>query len=155
MKIFRVYKYLTGGNRDCYDMESTLKPHQHEEFYQHLGRLFYAIAAADGVIRREEVEALKTVVKKEWKNRDSSRDMYGTQTASQIEIVFDWLDANKPEAEEAFKRFAEYYREHKDLFPESIKNDLMSTSNEIASAFRDKNKSELVMLAKLQTLFNH
>lgn len=136
-------------------MDNTLKSPQNDKFYQHLGRLFYAIAAADRVIRREEVEVIKTVVEKYWKKIDNSKDIYGTQTASQIEIVFDWLDANKPDAEEAFDTFADFYKGHKNIFTESVKNDLMATSNEIASAFRDKNKSELVMLAKLQTLFNH
>ena len=127
----------------------------HEQFYQNLGRLFYAIAAADKVIRKEEVAILKSMVEREWKKQEDTKDVFGTDSAYQIEIVFDWLDANKPEAEEAFERFTHFYKEHKELFPDNIKEKLMRTSNEIASAFRDKNKSELIMLAKLQTLFNH
>lgn len=135
-------------------MEGTLTTHQNEEFYQNVGRLYYAIAAADRVIRKEEIEVLKKVVRQEWERKDRTKDAYGTFTAAQIEIVFDWMDAHKPEAGEAFEKFAAFYKDHKELFSNPVKEDLMATSNEIASAFRDKNKSELVMLAKLQTLFN-
>lgn len=128
--------------------------HQKQEFYQHIGRLFYAIAASDRIIRREEVDVMKDIIERRWKPGDTSKDSYGTDTAWQIEIVFDWLDANKPEAEASFEKFTEFYKMHKNLFTSSIKNDLLYTCNEIASAFRDKNKSELIMLAKLQTLFN-
>lgn len=155
MKISSLEKYLSIGKQQRMVMMNMSRSPQPEEFYQNLGRLFYAVAAADHVIRKEEVEALKEVVEKEWMKRDRSKDVYGTDSALQIEIVFDWLDANKPEAEESFERFADFYKDHKELFPDSTKEDLMVTSNEIASAFRDKNKSELIMLAKLQTLFNH
>lgn len=155
MKIFLLENYLSIGKRQRLIMDNIIRSPLSEEFYQNLGRLFYAVASADRVIRKEEIEVLKRVVEKEWMKKDRSKDIYGTDTALQIEIVFDWLDANKPEAEESFERFAEFYKDHKGLFTDSVKDDLMATSNEIASAFRDKNKSELIMLAKLQTLFNH
>jgi len=136
-------------------MKNILNTELHQRFYQNLGRLFYAVAAADKIVRKEEVDTLKEVVGKEWLEEDHIKDDFGTDSAFQIEIVFDWLDANKPEAEEAFDRFADFYREHKELFNSNIKEKILTACREIASAFRGKNKSELVMLAKLETLFNH
>ncbi len=126
-----------------------------QKFYQHLGRLFYAIAAADRVIHKEEVEAVKGIVKKEWLHRDEVTDEFGTDAAFQIEIIFDWMDANKPDPQSAFETFSDFYRKHSELFSEEIKNLILQASREIASSFRGQNKSELVMLAKLQTIFKN
>lgn len=136
-------------------MKNILNTELHQRFYQNLGRMFYAIAAADRIVRKEEVDTLKDVVRKEWLKQDDSKDDFGENSAFQIEIVFDWLDANKPEVEEAFQRFSDFYKEHKELYNSEIKEKIMNASREIASAFRGNNKSELVMLAKLETLFNH
>ena len=134
------------------EMKNTLNRDLHERFYQNLGRLFYAIAAADGVIKKEEVDALKKVVREEWLNLDEYTDSFGTDSAFQIEIIFDWLDANKPDPKNAFQTFLDFHTGHKDLFTSDINEKILATSRNIAAAFRGKNKSELVMLAKLQSL---
>lgn len=136
-------------------MKNTNNTELHQKFYQNLGRIFYAVAAADGVVKKEEADSLKNVVREEWLKLDDIKDDFGTDSAFQIEIVFDWLDANKPEPEDSFERFAGFYKEHKELFTSEIKEKILNASSEIASAFRGKNKSELVMLAKLDTLFKH
>lgn len=138
-----------------FEMKNYLNSETHQKFYQNLGKLFYAIAAADRVVRKEEVDSLKKVVKEEWLKEDNIKDDFGTDSVFQIEIVFDWMDANKPVAEEAFKRFEEFYHDHHSLYSKELKEKIINTCREIASAFRGNNKSELVMLAKLQTLFKN
>ncbi len=133
-------------------MENTLNRDLHQRFYQNLGRLFYAIAAADGIVRKEEVDSLKEIVRKEWLAQDDYLDEFGTDAAFQIEIIFDWLDANKPDPQNAFQTFTDFYTGHKELFNELVKDKILNTSRNLAAAFRGKNKSELVMLAKLQSL---
>lgn len=125
----------------------------HQEFYQHLGRLFYAMAAADQVVRKEEIESLHKMVRKEWLEMDDEVDSFGTDSAFQIEIVFDWMDANKPDAESAYQRFAEYYESHKSLFTPRVKEKILRTTRKIGTSFRDMNKSELIMSAQLENLF--
>lgn len=136
-------------------MKDTLNREMHERFYQNLGRLFYAIAAADGVIKKEEVDALKKVVREEWLNLDQYTDSFGTDAAFQIEIIFDWLDANKPDPKNAFQNFMDFHSRHKEFFTPEINEKILATSRNIAAAFRGKNKSELVMLAKLQSLLKN
>ncbi|MFD2518912.1 hypothetical protein [Salinimicrobium flavum] len=126
-----------------------------QAFYQNLGRLFYAIAAADKMVTREEVETVKRLVREQWLDLEGSLDEFGTDAAYQIEIIFDWLDANKPQATSAFENFNQFHKENKDLFTPYINDKILRTSREIASAFRGKNKSELVMLAKLQSLLKN
>lgn len=133
-------------------MNKSVNLHTAQNFYQNLGKLFYAIAAADKVVREEEVKALKKIVEEEWLDIDKINDEFGTDTAYQIEIIFDWLDENQPDAEEAFKEFKEYRQEHSNLFDEKIDRLILRTSNEIADSFAGKNRAEIMMLTKLRSL---
>ncbi len=122
-------------------------------FYQNLGKLFYAIAAADKVVRSAESDSLKKIVKKEWLKVDDLEDEFGVDAAFQIEFVFDWMDYETPSAEQCFSEFATFYKEHTAQFSNPIKNLIWTTANAIAGAFSGKNKSELMMLGYLKLLF--
>ncbi len=63
-------------------------------FYQQLGKLFYAVADSDNNIQQDEINKLKKVVREEWLPIEDSVDEFGTDAAYQIEIVFDWLLEN-------------------------------------------------------------
>ncbi|WP_378182761.1 hypothetical protein [Aquimarina sp. SS2-1] len=122
-------------------------------FYQNLGKLFYSIAAADKIVRKSEYLSLRNLVKSEWLAVDDLEDEFGADAAFQIEIVFDWLDYKELEAENCFNEFASFYKENTSLFTDRIKQLIWNTSNSIANAFSGKNKSELMMLGRLQLIF--
>lgn len=123
--------------------------------YQSLGKLFYAIAASDKVVRVSEYESLHKIVQSEWLPLDDLEDEFGIDAAFQIEIVFDWLDYETPNAQDCFEEFQNFYTEHTSMFSNQIKELIWSTCNAIASAFSGKNKSELMMLGKLKLLFEN
>ncbi|GAA4272819.1 hypothetical protein U6A24_06020 [Aquimarina gracilis] len=122
-------------------------------FYQNLGKLFYAIAASDRVVRESEYKSLRKIVKSEWLKLDEVEDEFGADAAYQIEIVFDWLDYQELDAQEAYDQFEAYYNDHKTHFTTKIKELVWSTCNVIAGAFSGKNKSELMMLGRLKLIF--
>jgi len=119
------------------------------DFYQNLGKLFYAIAAADKKVHQVESNKLKEFVKKQWLEVDTLEDAYHTDAAYQIEIVFDWLNNNEFKADTCFEDFISYKKEHPSLFTKEIKKLIMKTANAIAASFSGINKSELIILAKL------
>ncbi len=121
-------------------------------FYQKLGELFYAIAAADKVVQKAEYEALRNMVITHWKDLDDYEDAFHTDAAFQIEIVFDWFDYEHLDANECFNDFKEYKNEHEFLFTPERKKLILKTANAIANAFSGTNKSELIMLARLKLL---
>lgn len=133
-------------------MKNSVNLNTAQAFYQNLGKLFYAIAAADKVVRSEEVAALKDIVQKEWVKIDEINDEFGTDTAYQIEIIFDWLDENQPEADDAFNDFKDYREDHKNLFDPKIDKLIWKTADGIAASFAGKNKAEVIMLSKLKSL---
>ncbi len=122
-------------------------------FYQNLGKLFYAIAASDKIVRKSEYDSLRKIVKKEWAKVDEIEDEFGADASFQIEIVFDWLDYEELSAEECFIQFETFYKEHKSHFTERLKQLIWITANTIAGAFSGKNKSELMMLGRLKLIF--
>ncbi len=124
-------------------------------FYQNLGKLFYAIAASDKVVRSSEYESLRKIIKNEWIKVDDIVDEFGADAAFQIEIVFDWMDSETLSAESCFQEFESFYNEHKARFSDRIKQLIWETANAIAGAFSGKNKSELIMLGKLKLIFEN
>lgn len=133
-------------------MENSSNPGFAQKFYQNLGKLFYAIAASDKVIKKEEFNTLKTIVEQEWLNIDEYQDEFGTDTAYQIEIIFDWLEENQPDALGSFEDFSNFKKEHEKLFNDRINKLIWKTADAIADSFAGKNKSELIMLSKLKSI---
>ncbi|MCX7546718.1 hypothetical protein OS188_01990 [Xanthomarina sp. F1114] len=120
-------------------------------FYEVLGKLFYAVAAADGVVELSEVNKLKEIIREEWLPVDESEDAFQTDAAFQIEVVFDWLNAqNNLNSEALFKEFVTYKNEQAHFFSPIIKKLIIKTAHAIAASFSGKNKSELIILARLE-----
>ena len=122
-------------------------------FYQNVAKLFYAIAATDNVVRKEEFNTLKRIVREHWLSLDDTEDDYHTDAAYQLEIVFDWLTNEDLNADLFFIEFMEYKDEHPYFFTKKIKSLILKTADAIAASFSGKNKSELIMLAKLNIDF--
>lgn len=120
--------------------------------YENLGKLFYAVAAADKMIHKEEVEALNEIVEKEWIPIEDSRDEYGTDLGFQIEVIFDWFAENEFSAEAAFEKFRVFKEEHDYLFDKDLKLLIWKTAEKIAFAFADRSKPEILILSRLGLL---
>ncbi|NDV17030.1 hypothetical protein GO009_13435 [Muricauda sp. TY007] len=125
------------------------------EFYQNLGKLFYAVAMADNNVRPVEIKRLRKYVRQHWLDIDEIEDEFHTDAAYQIEIVFDWLNGEEKDGEEYFKEFKEFYKEHPEKFTEPIKKLVVETAESIAKSFAGKNRSEMLAISKLKQLFNH
>ena len=123
-------------------------------FYQKLGELFYAVAAADKVVRKAEYDALEKLVEEEWKSKSDYEDEFGINAAYQIAIVFEWFDYEQIEVNGCFEDFSYYYKNHKDKFSKKRKKLILKTARKIANAFAKTNKSELILITKLELLFN-
>jgi hypothetical protein len=122
------------------------------KFYQHLGKLFYAVAASDKQVRQEESNRLKQLIRTDWLQLDDATDEFGTDSAHQIEIIFDWLSENKRDPLKCMEEFSAFKKTHESLFPDEVKKLIHRTAYAIAGSFSGKNKSELVLLSQLEKL---
>jgi hypothetical protein len=120
--------------------------------YEHLGKVFYCIAAIDKTIRKEEIAQLKEIVKTEWLPLENSFNEFGDDTAYEIEIVFDWLVANKWDPEQVIPDFKIFRKEHEHLFTPEVNTLILKTANAIATSFSRKNMSEHVLISQLNTI---
>lgn len=116
------------------------------QFYQNLGKLFYAFAAIDNEVRKEELKKLIQIVNTKWiivKDFD--------KTASNAIInTFKWLyNDNEYNAELCYKSFLQYLDKNRSLFNENINSLIIKTATEITASFSGQNKSEVILLAKL------
>ncbi len=126
--------------------------HSVQKLYQNLGKVFYAVAAADDVVHNKEKNTLKKIVKSDWVDVDDFQDEYGTDAAYMIEIIFDWLDQNQPPAKSAFQEFKEFKKEHEEFFTPEINGLILKTSEEIAESFAGTNKKESEMISQLKMI---
>ena len=122
------------------------------DFYENLGRLFYAVAMVDGAVNTKEVIKLKTFIRKFWLDVDMVEDEYGTDAAFRIETVFDWMLDHEKNGMECFGKFQEFYEINKNKFTPFIKILILDTAHAMANAFAGKNKAELVLLTKLELI---
>ena len=113
------------------------------KFYQNLGKLFYAIAAADHDVRNAEFEKLKELIKSQWLQVDQLEDAFKTDAAYQIEIVFDWLNNQCIlDSKTCFNDFIEYKNRQRHLFTNNVKQLILKTGSAIAASFSGINKSD-------------
>lgn len=126
-------------------MEATL-------FYKELGRLFYAIAAADGEVRSKEKETLKWVVKDLLVPVESGVDHHGTDQAFITEFEFDVLMDRNASAEEAFDSFMAYMEGHRHHVNEERRELIYTCADAVANAFHGVSAKELPLLIELHKL---
>lgn len=123
-------------------------------FYQQLGKLFYSVASIDKRVREEEISKLKQILKKEWLPFENSIDEFGTDSAYQIEIVFDWLVENDWDIEQVLPDFKNFRKEHESLFTKKINKLILKTARAIADSVFGKNKSEQILINQLDSILS-
>jgi hypothetical protein len=124
------------------------------KFYQNLGKLFFAVAACDNVVRDEEFASLKKTVTNHWLEIDNTEDEFGNDAVYQIEIVFDFLHASAFEdhANDFVEDFATFKSQNEELFPPKVERIIWRTCVAIADAFYGRNSAEKEILAKIKKL---
>lgn len=128
----------------------TLRPKLPIQFYQNLGKLFYAIAITDNFVRDEELKTLEKSITTEWMALDDFSEKENQKKSLLILETFrKLLDQNKNDADFYFNRFINFKRANGAFFNEDVNALILKTACNLASAFSSKNKSELILLAKL------
>jgi len=83
------------------------------EFYQNLGKLFYAISSSDKVVRPEEYTKLKDIVKKDWISSSFIEDAQKKNAEASIINTFNWLETDKEsDAETCYNICGSYKKQH-------------------------------------------
>ncbi|MBK7385161.1 MAG: hypothetical protein IPI81_17795 [Flavobacteriales bacterium] len=118
-------------------------------FYKELGRLLYAIAAADGRIAAKEVAVLKKVVAEQLVPQEVTTDHFGTDQAFITEFEFDVLADRGADVDGAFDSFIAYMSRHKADLSVKRKELIYRCADAVAHAFHGVGKAELPLLIEL------
>lgn len=123
----------------------------YQELFSEIGKLLFAVADVDGMINKEEKEAIYEMVKKQLVPVESMKDEYGTDIAYYAEFEFEYLDQeNIMDSETAFNSFIDFVEDHKTAFKPEMKNACLHVAEEIAKAYHGSNQREAELIEKLR-----
>jgi len=122
------------------------------EFYKQLGNLFYAIAAADKKISKEERKTLDDEIQFAWKHYEDSKDRFGSDRAFLIQFEFETMEDEYESPGNAFESFVGFYKDNEAAFDPDTKRRVFNSARHIAESMRRINKQELELLVKLKEL---
>ncbi|WP_420572906.1 hypothetical protein [Kordia sp.] len=122
-------------------------------FYTHLGKLFYAVALADKKLQEGEFRTLKN----ELSTSNSLTELLALDKEVDgkhyILSAFTLMFADKIDPRTCYDDFIAFKTTNEHLFTDSLQKRILKIAGKIASSFSDRNKSELIMLAKLSLEF--
>jgi uncharacterized tellurite resistance protein B-like protein len=121
----------------------------HQLFYKELGRMLYAIAAADGVVSKAEVDVLHQVVLNELVPAEAATDKYGTDQAWITEFEFDVLVDQQADPRGEFDSFIAYLSQHRKEVTPELRETIIGIAEKVAGAFHGINRQELPLLLAL------
>ncbi len=123
---------------------------QYQDFYSELGKLLYAVAKVDGVITKEERNALMEIVQKELAPLEGSTDEFGTDAAYITKFEFDVLEEQMVAPQDAFNDFIDFVEDHHKAFKPAVKQVCIRVTEELAAAYHGTNKKEHALIDKLK-----
>lgn len=125
-----------------------------QAFYHNLGKLFYAVAFSDKKVREEEFKTLQDYVKEFWMDYDDLNDILDGDAALLIEIVFEGVQFFEESVDDMYEAFTTYKSEQPQLFTQQANLLILETARGIAYSYSGLNKSESVILNKLELELN-
>ena len=122
-----------------------------EHIFEHIGFLFYAVAAEQRTLHPADYDRLKNLIGLEWvTGLNYNVDLQSRLKRALFEGVSKGFD-NSMNAEEAFVRFRDYYEMHSLPFGNLLKLKIISTAIIIHTEFSDNGHSSGI-IARLDKL---
>ncbi|HAQ65977.1 MAG TPA: hypothetical protein DCR43_09035 [Bacteroidales bacterium] len=122
----------------------------YQEFFIETGRLFYAVAMADGEVQPSEQSLILDIIRRNLKELESSSDAFGTANAYYTEFEMERLIDFKVEPIEAFNSFVDFATENlSDISPE-LRLQLLQMAENVAESWNGVEHSEHDLLERLK-----
>ena len=124
-----------------------------KHFYE-VCRLFLGVAISDLRLHDIEKDMVIKAISDYWQLLRSNDTSNPLAPENYGESMFKTISQEDANAWELFDSFENYYRENQNEFSNESKQWIIAKANEIASSYARKNKSEIVLVARLRLLFN-
>jgi uncharacterized tellurite resistance protein B-like protein len=116
--------------------------------------LAFAVASADQNVNDTERKAIHAFIDEHWQLLADEDDPFGARTLDFVDKMIPALEANRMSSEEAFIHFKEMFEEKKDLFSSELKTFIIQLCIRTGAAFNQMNKSELVLISRVELLLH-
>ncbi|MBK7666860.1 MAG: hypothetical protein IPJ32_05590 [Sphingobacteriaceae bacterium] len=115
-----------------------------KQYYKELGKLVYAVAAADGVIQAEEREQLHRFVLKEMASHEQSVDSSGMNQAFYVDFEFDATEEKHPSGEEVIKSYTRFVHGNYEPNDGPLIANSLKLLEAVALAYTKKNEKTII-----------
>ncbi len=122
----------------------------YQEFFIETGRLFYAIAMADGEVQPSEHKLILEMIRRNLKELESSSDAFGTANAYYTEFEIERLIDFKVEPPEAFNSFIDFATENLPEISPELRFQLVQMAENVAESWNGVVHSEHDLLVRLK-----
>lgn len=113
-----------------------------ENLHYAIGELVYAIAAADGVISREERESFHNIIVQELRNEDYEFDI--------SDIIFQMMDKEKTSMQDAYERAMKQIRMNSHYLSPSLKANFIRIIEKVAEAYEPVTTDEKELIERFK-----
>lgn len=126
---------------------------ENREFFEQLGKLFYALAK-DRSIDPIEISELKMLISKDWMSQPQDSDLPIPQDVHFMFVEMDTLQALETSSTEAYTSFAQFYTLYPEVFTSELVDRILETATAINTLFpghhsyRKNHLSDLSILLK-------
>ena len=116
------------------------------------GYLVYAVASSDKHVSDEEKQVVHSALNEEWRILADKEDPFGVRAMDLIDKMMIQMDDLQISSEDAFLEFQRIFEAHQEQFSPEIRHFMIETCIRTGSAFNRMNKSELVLLSRIEQL---
>ena len=123
-----------------------------EQVAKAIGYIVYAVASADKHVVEEERKIAHDLINEHWALLVDNEDPFGVRALDFVDKIIVSFEEDHLDSEKAFEMFQAIYNEQKQDFSKDIKQFILDLCIKVGSAFNQMNKSELVLLSRIEML---
>lgn len=102
-----------------------------DDFYKHLGYLYFGIAAELGAVNEDRMAMLRKSAQRIWQKNSGVLEGFEGYTVNKMDSLYDWLALNETSPEYCFDEFSVYFKQVKPWVSDALKNFIMNSAQEI------------------------
>lgn len=123
-----------------------------EQVAKAIGYVVYAVASADNHVALEEKKIAHDLINEHWTLLADNEDPFGVRALDFVDKIIVSFDEDQLDSENAFYSFKEIFEEQKNDFTPEIKQFILDLCIKVGSTFNQMNKSELILLSRIEIL---
>ena len=123
-----------------------------EQVAKAIGYLVYSVACSDGKVEEAERQAVHSSIDENWKLLADQEDPFGARALDFIDKMMTYLEEKGIDSEFAFEQFIGIYQENREKFTPVLKQFMINVCIHTGSSFNRMNKSELVLLSRIEKI---